>query len=194
MYNFQDNVILVEIFERRSTELQKIFRCNPRKCNSANSFSGCVHRDRSKCLITLQTGAEDVLLFKRTLIGGFSCVNTCLTFDFQILLPKNYRDKIKLIYSLQNQKKISTKISKMDENNQYGNARTKPLPYSCIKKTSKIPSLLEFNRILDRISDTGKNGHLFIVDIKFHNKNEKRMLFNELYTPSEICSSAHVDY
>ena len=42
---------------------------------------------------------------------------------------------------------------------------TKPLPYSCIKKASKIPSLLEFNKILDRISDTGNIGHLFIVDI-----------------------------
>ena len=99
-----------------------------------------------------------------------------------------------MIYSLENQKKISTKIQKIDENNKYGNAMTKPLPYSCIKKASKIPSLLEFNKILDRISDTGNIGHLFIVDIKFHNKNEKRMLFNELYTPSEICSSAHVDY
>ena len=153
---------------------------NPRKCNSASSFSSCLHRDKSKCLIALQTGAEDVLLFERTRIGGFSCVNTRLNFDFQILLPKNGRDKNQLIYSLENQKKISTKIQKIDENNKYGNAMTKPLPYSCIKKASKIPSLLEFNKILDRISDTGNIGHLFIVDIKFHNKNEKRMLFNEL--------------
>ena len=153
---------------------------NPRKCNSASSFSSCLHRDKSKCLIALQTGAEDVLLFERTRIGGFSCVNARLNFDFQILLPKNDRDKNQLIYSLENQKKISTKIQKIDENNKYGNAMTKPLPYSCIKKASKIPSLLEFNKILDRISDTGNIGHLFIVGIKFHNKNEKRMLFNEL--------------
>ena len=138
---------------------------NPRKCNSASSFSSCLHRDKSKCLIALQTGAEDVLLFERTRIGGFSCVNTRLNFDFQILLPKNGRDKNQLIYSLENQKKISTKIQKIDENNKYGNAMTKPLPYSCIKKASKIPSLLEFNKILDRISDTGNIGHLFIVDI-----------------------------
>ena len=71
----------------------------------------------------------------------------------------------------------------MDENNQYGNAMTKPLPYDCIKKASKIPSFLEFNKILDSISDTDKIGHLFIADVKFHNKNEKTMLFNEIYTP-----------
>ena len=51
------------------------------------------------------------------------------------------------------------------------------------KKVSKVPFLLEFNRILDNISDRDKVGHLFIVDIKFHNKNEKTMLFNEIYTP-----------
>ena len=72
---------------------------------------------------------------------------------------------------------------KMDENNQYGNAMTKPLPYDCIKKASKVPSLLEFNMILDSISETDKVGHLFIVDIKFNDKNEKTMLFNEIYTP-----------
>ena len=71
----------------------------------------------------------------------------------------------------------------MDENNQCGNAMTKPLPYGCIKKASKVPFLLEFNMILDSISETDKVGHLFIVDIKFHNKNEKTMLFNEIYTP-----------
>ena len=71
----------------------------------------------------------------------------------------------------------------MDENNQHGNAMTKPLPYGCKKKVSKVPFLLEFNMILDNISDRDKVGHLFIVDIKFHNKNEKTMLFNEIYTP-----------
>ena len=107
-----------------------------------------------------------------------------MTFDSQILLPKNDKDKYKLIYSIENQKKrISRKILKLDENNQYGNAMTKPLPYDCIKKASKIPSFLEFNKILDSISDTDKIGHLFIADIKFHNKNEKTMLFNEIYTP-----------
>ena len=71
----------------------------------------------------------------------------------------------------------------MDENNQYGNAMTKPLLYGCKKKAPKIPSLLEFNKDLDRLSNTNKIGHLFKVDIKLRDKNEKAMLFNEICTP-----------
>ena len=71
----------------------------------------------------------------------------------------------------------------MDENNQYGNATTKPLRYGCIKKASKIPSLLELKKILDHIPHTDKIGHPFIIAIKFHNENEKMTLFNEIYTP-----------
>ena len=70
----------------------------------------------------------------------------------------------------------------MDKNNQYGHAMTKPLPYGCIKKI-KTPTLLKFNRILDSISHEDTIGHLFIVDTKFHNKNPKAMLFNEIYLP-----------
>ena len=36
--------------------------------------------------------------------------------------------------------------------------------------------------ILNGLSYTDKIGHLFIVDIKFHDKNEKTVLFNETYT------------
>ena len=177
LYNFQDAIILCEIFESRATYLNKNFKFNPRKCNSANSFSGCVHRDKSKCIIAFQTDAETVKIFEKTLIGGFSSVDTHLPFDSQILLPKNQRDQMKLIYKIKTtaggyeNKKISTKILKMDENNQYGNAMTKDLPYGCIKKMKKIPSLREFNMILSNISHTDKIGHLFIVDIKFHVKN-----------------------
>ena len=56
----------------------------------------------------------------------------------------------------------------MDENNQYGNTMTKPLPYGCIKRQEKISKI--------------NIGHLFLVDIKFHKMNEKTLLFNELYT------------
>ena len=105
LHNFQDTLILAEIFERRSSHLQKLFKFNSRKCNSASSFSGCVHREKRKCLIALPTRAEDVLVFERTLIGGFNCVNTRIAFDSQILLPKNEQDKYKFIYSVENQKK-----------------------------------------------------------------------------------------
>ena len=58
MYNFQDTIILCEMFEQRSDMLQKIFKYNRRKCNSAGSFSGCVHRNKSKCCIALPKDAE----------------------------------------------------------------------------------------------------------------------------------------
>ena len=70
IYNFQDTIILSEIFEQRYMRLQKLFKYKPRKCNSASSFSGCVHKDKSKC-IALPTDAEHVRVFERTLIGGF---------------------------------------------------------------------------------------------------------------------------
>ena len=34
-------------------------------------------------------------------------------------------------------KRVITKILEMDENNQYNQAMTKPLPYGCIKKQKK---------------------------------------------------------
>ena len=43
---------------------------------------------------------------------------------------------------------ISAKILKMDENNQYGNAMTKPLPYDCIKKATKVPFFKSLTRYL----------------------------------------------
>ena len=86
------------------------------------------------------TDAKIVKAFEKTIIGGFSSVNSRLAFDSQILLLKNQRDQMKLIYKIKTavggyeSKRISTKILEMDEKNQYGNAMTKPLPYGCIKK------------------------------------------------------------
>ena len=82
-----------------------------------------------------------------------------------------------------NQKTFQKKTLKMDENNQPGQAMMKPLPYWCIKRQEHLPNLVEFNKILDRISHEDKIGYLFIVDIKFHNINPKTLLFNEIYPP-----------
>ena len=45
----------------------------------------------------------------------------------------------------------------------------------------KVPSMTKFNKILDSISYDDKTGHLFTVNIKFHDVNEKTLLFNEIY-------------
>ena len=61
IYNFQDTIILCEIFEQRSERLQQLFKYNPQKFNSASSISGCAHRGQSKCLIALPTELETLL-------------------------------------------------------------------------------------------------------------------------------------
>ena len=94
IYNFQDTIILCEIFEQCSMNLQKLFKYNPRKCNSASCFSGCVHRDISKCCIALPTDGEHFRVFKRKLIGGFGCVNTRLAFDTETLIDNNKNEKV----------------------------------------------------------------------------------------------------
>ena len=79
--------------------------------------------------------------------------------------------------------RFSSKIIKMDENNQYGFAMTKPLPYGCIKLKKTIPTLDELKDLLAKVSLDDKIGHLFIADIVFDDINEKTILFNELYPP-----------
>ena len=129
-----------EIFESRASQLKKLFKFNLRKCNSASSFTGCVHGEKSKCLIALPIEAEHVRVFGKTLIGGFSCVNTRLAFDSQIVFPKDNVGKNKLIFDLKlknnvnEKKRITTKILKMDEYNRYSQAMTKLLPSGCTKK------------------------------------------------------------
>ena len=50
------------------------------------------------------------------------------------------------------------------------------------KNQEKIPTLREFNIILNNISHEDKISHIFLVDITLYGMNEKTILFNELYT------------
>ena len=101
------------------------------------------------------------------------------------------RDDLKIVYSLKlnNEKKLKkkrviTKILKMDENNQYGFAMTKPMPTGCIKQNNS-PSWLKFNILLEKVTLDDEIGHLFIVDIKFdiENATEREFLYNEIFPP-----------
>ena len=58
--------------------------------------------------------------------------------------------------NIKQKKRVTTKILKMDENNQYSNAMTKPLPYGRIKKMKKIPTFYEFNKIQSNLSHEDK--------------------------------------
>ena len=158
---------------------------------------------KEKCLVILAfpTKYEHVEMFEETVIGGFSCVDTRLAFDAQILLP-NLADKTNLennpmnknfdyivVYNLKLdnekvKKRVITKILKLDENNQYGNAMTKLLPTGCIKDDEDI-SWEIFIFLLESISFEDKFRHFYIVDIEFDVKSatEREYAYNEIYPP-----------
>ena len=130
--NFQDTAILCEIFEQRSSLLQNLFKFNAKKCNSASTFSGCVQRLKSKCSIVLRTDAEFIRVFEKTVMGGYSCVNTRMAFDTDLLLKDTKNEKVLFKTSEGQLKQLSSEIIKMDENNQYGMTMTRPLPFGCM--------------------------------------------------------------
>ena len=92
LYNTQDVILLTEIIESRFEAMKNTYGFNPRKCNSASSMSGFIQREMSKIILALHTKYEHVEIFEETVIGRFSCVNTRLAFDSQILLP-NLKNK-----------------------------------------------------------------------------------------------------
>ena len=53
-----------------------------------------MQREKSKHCIALPTDAEHVRLFEKTLIGDFSCVNTRLAFDTEILIDDKRNEKV----------------------------------------------------------------------------------------------------
>ena len=144
--------------------------------------------------------------FKKTVAGGFSCINTRLSFE--ILMPnltdrdcstmnvdqsfKTYkRDNLKVAYSLKldgdkkpEKKRVITKILKLDENNQHRFAMAKPMSTGCIKEYPS-PSWLKFNILLECVSLDDPMGHLFVVDIEFDEKKatERQLLYNEIFPP-----------
>ena len=181
IYNFQDTLILCGIFEQRACLLEKLFKYNPKKFNSAISFSGYVQRNKSKCAIAMPTDAEIIL--KKTFIGGYSCVNTRMAFDTEIFLKDSRNEKVLFKTDDGQVKRFSSKIIKMDENNEYGFAMTKPLPHGCIKKKKRVPNLEELAEILAGVTLDDKFGHLFVVKVEFADVNKKTLIFNEMYLP-----------
>ena len=87
LYNTRDVILLTEIIESRFEAMKNTYGFNPRKWDLASSMSGCVEREMSKPILALPTKYEHVEIFEETVIGGFSCVNTRLAFDSQILFP-----------------------------------------------------------------------------------------------------------
>ena len=131
----------------------------------------------------LPTDAEIVRLFEKTVMGGYSCINTRMAFDTHLLLKDVKNEKV-LFKTVDSQlKRFSSKIIKIDENNQYGMAMTRPLPYSCIKRKPTVPSFEELEQLLKSVTLEDKTGYIFTVDIEFSDINPKTVLFNEIFPP-----------
>ena len=110
-------------------------------------------------------------------------MNTRMAFDTEIFLKDSKNEKVLFKTEEGQVKRFSSKIIKMDENNQYGFAMTKPLPYGCIKKKKRVPNLEELTEILAGVTLEDKLGHLFVVDIESADVNKKTLIFNEMYPP-----------
>ena len=143
LYNVQNVILPMVIIENRFQEMQNKTGYNPRKINLASKLSGCIQREQSKRILALPTNNCHVEIFEKTLSGGFSCVNTRLSFDTELLMPnlikKDFnkmdidqslkefkRNDLKLVYKVKfddqkkhEKKRVVAKIWKLDENNQY---------------------------------------------------------------------------
>ena len=135
-----------EIAENRFQFMHDQYGFKPIKCNSASTLSGCIEREMSRVIIALPTCNEAADIFEQTITRGFSLVNTTLAFDTEILPPNiisnNEEEKTnefkkdcnhKICYNIRlnnekeySNKRVITKILKLDENNQYGSGMTKP--------------------------------------------------------------------
>lgn len=182
---------------------------SPRKINLASKLRGCIQRERSKMILALPTNNAIMETFEKTLKGAFSSINTHLSFDTELLMPNftqsefhkmkidesfgAYKcDDLKVIFKIRcdgettyKGRRVISKVLKLDENNQYGYAMTKPMPTGCIKEHPLSCSMLEFNLLLETIDLDDKIGHLYVVDIEFDKANamKQQLFFNEIMPP-----------
>ena len=62
---------------------------------------------------------------------------------------------------------VFPKIFKLDENNQYGFAMTKPLPINIFKKEDHVDMEI-LNASIAKFDSNAKVGEIFVVDIEFN--------------------------
>ena len=87
LYNVQDVIILLEVIENRFQKIMEMTDYNPRIINSASKLSGCIQREKSKCILALPTDNIQMEIFEKTVCGGYSSVNNRLSFDTELLMP-----------------------------------------------------------------------------------------------------------
>ena len=87
LYNAQDVILLCKIFENRVQIMYEKSMYNHQKKNLASKFNGYIQKEQSKVILALPTNSSTLEIFEATITGGFSCVNTRLSFDTEILMP-----------------------------------------------------------------------------------------------------------
>ena len=85
--NAQDVILLCEIIVNRFQTMFKRLGYNPKKQNSVSKLRGCIQKEQSKVILSLPTSNSFMETFEKTLTGGFSCVNTRLSFYAKLLMP-----------------------------------------------------------------------------------------------------------
>ena len=111
-----------------------------------------------------------------------------------MLIDESYKSfkkyDLKICYKLKldgekdySDRRVIANILKLDENNQYGFAMTKPMSVGRMKE--KKPDWIKFNLLLETVSLHYKIGHLFVVDIEFdyENADAQHLMYNEIYAP-----------
>ena len=88
-HKFQDLWFLCDIIRKRFKMMHKMRAYNLRQCNSTSTLNGYIERDTGKVFIALSTNNDAVEIFEKTLTGGYSCINTRLGFNTEILIS-NY--------------------------------------------------------------------------------------------------------
>ena len=79
-------------------------------------------------------------------------------------------------------RRVFSKVFKLDENNQYGFAMTKPLPIGIFKKQSD-PNMKTLQNSLKNFDPNAKIREVFVVDIQFDAYDDvpRKRIYNEIY-------------
>ena len=117
---------------------------------------------------------------------------------YELFMKEDLSSTNKPIYSIRldgasksYKRRVFSKIFKLDENNQYGFTRTKPLPIGIFKREKKV-SMDILNNSISNFDPNSKIGEIFVVDIELDAYDDpKKKMYNEVF-PSIFESKSKV--
>lgn len=173
VYNFSDVVTLTVIAQNRFASLRESsLNLEPKNFSSMATYSQAVGLLYTHVILTGPNDCDKTQTFYNSIYGGYSATPTRLAFD-TVILPEDPKIKIdSKLFGLEGgfeDYKVLTSLEKVDENNQYGYAMTKPLGVGGIKSASipvkdDMDSMGSYNAWLIKCGfDVDSRGHLFEV-------------------------------